>query len=207
MITSSSAKQLRCTVSLHDAGVLRIDGAMLVQDSRAPNFWVLNNNQGSSGVESADDADSASYDTVGFDVNAVAVTHPWTYIPPGTGIWEHLKELGDACGNTYLGMDACGTLKLRAKLKSSTGYPDSTAIETINSAYGVDSVLETAKANKIVGHGVKVEVYTGLQVMWSLDAVPTYVKAGGKPNIAIAPSSVWPKSTDAELWAKYGEVV
>ena len=93
------------------------------------NCFILNNNDGAAGVESADDADSDSYDTIGFDVDAVNVEHPWALVPQDTPIWDHLKDLGDACGNMYLGLDECGTLKLRAKLK--TGYSDPSSLETI----------------------------------------------------------------------------
>ncbi len=188
-------------------GVLSMDGAMLVQADRTPEWFVLNNNDGASAVESADDADYASYDTVGFDVDAVDVEHPWVFIPATASIWDELKQLGDACGATYIGMDSAGTLKMRAKLK--TGYTDPAALEVIDDtvASGVDSVLEIAKANKIIGHGVWVTVSSGIGVMWMLEASAEFIKAGGKPKTTVTNGSYFPDPTTyGDFYAKYGEV-
>lgn len=189
------------------SGVLSMDGAMLVQADRAHQWWVLNNNDGASAVESADDADYDSYDTVGFDVDAVDVTHPWVFIPATTSIWEELKQLGDACGATYLGMDACGTLKMRAKLK--TGYTDPSALETIDdtTAAGVESSLEMSKANKIIGHGVAVSAYTGMHLVWTMEGASQFNTAGGKPKTTLTNGSYFPDPTTyGDFFAKYGEV-
>lgn len=188
-------------------GVLSMDGAMLIQGDRAHQWWVLNNNDGASAVESADDADYDSYDTIGFDVDAVDVEHPWVFIPATTSIWEELKQLGDACGATYLGMDAAGTLKMRAKLK--TGYTDPSALETIDdtTAAGVDSVIELAKSNKIVGHGVTVTVGTAINTVWMLEASSVFTSAGGKPKTTVTNGSYFPDPTTyGDFFAKYGEV-
>lgn len=204
-VTDAASDRLKVTISLGENEVLSCDGAMLVQGERAPYFWALNNNDGAAAVESADDADYASYDTVGFDVDAVDVTHPWVFIPATTDVWSHLKELADACGSMYLGMDACGTLKLRAKLK--TGYADPSSLETVTAVSSVDSVLELARANKIIGHGVNIEVYTAIQVLWMLEAVPAFVTGGGKPRVSVANAASFPdQTTYGEFWAKYGEV-
>jgi hypothetical protein len=204
-ITDATSDRLRVTISLANNVVLSVDGALLVQGDRAPAWWVLNNNDGASAVESADDADYDSYDTVGFDVDAVNVTHPYVFIPATTSVWDHLKELADACGPMYLGMDGCGTLKLRCKL--ATGYADPSSLETVTAVSSVDSVLELAKANKIIGHGVKIDVYTAIQVMWMLEAVPAFVTGGGKPRVSVANAAYFPDPTTyGDFWAKYGEV-
>jgi hypothetical protein len=185
-----------------------MDGAMLIQADRAANFWVPNDNTGSTiGEESADDADYASYDTVGFDCDVVNVEHPWVFIPATSSIWDQLKELGDACGPMYLGMDASGTMKLRAKLK--IGYTDPSSLETLDDTVisGVDSVMEMARSNKIVGHGVNVAIGTAIQVVWMLEAVSEFIKGGGKPNVTVTNGSYFPDPTTyGDVFAKYGEV-
>ncbi len=189
------------------SGVLSMDGAMLIQGDRAHQWWVLNNNDGAAAVESADDADYDSYDTVGFDVDAVDVTHPWVFIPATTSIWEELKQVGDACAATYLGMDACGTLKMRAKLK--TGYTDPSALETIDdtTAAGVESAIEMSKANKIIGHGVAVSAYTGMHLVWTIEGASQFNTASGKPKTTLTNGSYFPDPTTyGDFFAKYGEV-
>ncbi len=204
-ISDSTSNRLYANIQLNENVTLSADGAMLIYGERAPAFWVLNNNDGASGVESADDADYASYDTVGFDADAVNVTHPYVFIPATTSVWDHLKQLADACGCMYLGMDACGTLRLQAKLK--TGYADPSSLETITSVSSVDSVLELARANKIVGHGIKIDVYTAIQAMWMLEACPSFITGGGKPRVTVTNGSSFPDpATYGDFWAKYGEV-
>jgi hypothetical protein len=204
-ISDSTSDRLIAYFRLNENVTLSVDGAMLIQGDRAPAWWVLNDNDGAAAVESADDADYDSYDTVGFDVDAVNVTHPYVFIPATTSVWDHLKELADACGPMYFGMDGCGTLKLRCKL--ATGYADPSSLETVTAVSSVDSVLEMAKANKIIGHGVKVDVYTAIQVMWMLEAVPAFVTGGGKPRVTVTNGSTFPDPTTyGDFWAKYGEV-
>jgi hypothetical protein len=53
----------------------------------------------------------------------------------------------------------------------------------------------TVKANKIIGHGVKVNVYTAIQIMWMLEAVSAFQTYGGKPREAVANLAYFPDPT------------
>jgi hypothetical protein len=129
---------------------------------------VLNNNDGASAVESADDADSDNYDLCGFDCDAVDIQHGWVLINEGDPVWDHLKQLGDAVGSMYLGADESGTFKLRAKLK--TGYADPSSLETLTQAQRVASIVESERINKLVGHGVKIVKFSDVKFLWTAAA-------------------------------------
>lgn len=206
-ITDSDSDRLRCSVYVNDTVTLSIDGAMLIQNDRTINWFILNDNDGAAGVESADDADSDSYDTVGFDVDAVNVTHPYAVLKQGANIWDELKLLGDAAGAMYNGMDEAGIYKFRAKLK--TGYADPTSLETItdDEITGVATSLEVAQANKIVVHGVKIKEYTNMTAVWIASASGSFDQGSGQ-QIAetIADGDYWPDEDDGDYWAKYGQI-
>lgn len=206
-ITDSDSDRWEASIHVNDDVTLSMDGAMLIQNDRAINWFVLNNNDGASGVESADDADSASYDTCGFDVDTVSINHPWVYIPPGEFIWEHLKELGVAVSAMYIGMDECGTVKLRARLKD--GYSDPSALETISSALEMSSSMEIEQANKLIGHGIKIRKFTTQGTVWMIEACSAFDEdtgAGDAVKVAVANGAYFPEADLRPFWAKYGNV-
>lgn len=207
-ITDSDSDRLQYLIWLDDDVTLSVDGAMLIQNDRAINWFILNNNDGASGVESADDADFDSYDTMGFDVDAVNVEHPWALVPRNEPIWDHLKDLGDACGNMYLGLDECGTMKLRAKL--ATGYSDPSSLETITSVRSITTDIVAEQANKIVGHGVKIKKLTDVIALWTALAAGNFDRAAGSHQQIlelVENGAYWPDDTEyGDYWAKYGTV-
>jgi len=214
-ITDSTSNRLRCLVWLNDNATLSMDGAMLVQNDRALNWFVLNNNDGASGVESADDADSDSYDSIGFDCDEVNITHPWALLPQGANVWKQLQLLGDAVGAMYIGLDESGTFKLRAKLK--TGYTDPTSLETITDSQIaiIDTALEPTQANKIKVHGVKIKKHSNIVTLWNAAAAGVFGKGTGEIIAeSVANGEDWPddivdsetNESRGETWAKYGEV-
>ncbi|HUW34022.1 MAG TPA: right-handed parallel beta-helix repeat-containing protein, partial [Planctomycetota bacterium] len=192
-------------VRINDNVTLSIDGAMLVQGDTAPNWFILNNNDGASGIENADDADADSYDTMGIDADAVAVTHPWVMIPAGESMWDHLKQIAEAAGVMYMGMDECGCLRFRAKLK--TGYADPSSLATITSVQEVESAIDEEQANKIIGHGVRIKEFASDQTVWTASASNVFDNANGSGtlmNHAVADSGYFPNTTDfPEYWAQY----
>lgn len=166
-ITDTDSDRLFLYINSDAADTIYIDGAMLSYGSTQPNFWVLNNNDGASAIESADDADYASYDTVGFDVDAVDITHPWAIVEEGVSIGEVLTDVGLAVAARYMGIDSSGTLKLRTPLK--TGYSDPTPIETVDDAMDVSASMDYETANKIIGHGIKIVKEQRAQILWSAE--------------------------------------
>ena len=188
---------------------------MLIQNDRALNWFILNNNDGASGVESADDADSASYDSIGFDCDEVNITHPYTVLRQHDNVWTHVQDIGDATGAMYLGLDEAGTFKYRAKLK--TGYTDPTSLETVTDSEITDigTSLEMEQANKVVVHGVKITKYDNESALWIASAAGSFNKGSGeKISETVANGDNWPddiipsNETEArgKTWAKYGTV-
>jgi len=205
-ITDSDSTYLLCAVYLDDNVTLSFDCAMLVQYDRALNWFILNNNNGAAGVESADDADSDSYDILGFDCDAVNITHPWVFIEEDDSLWTYLKDLGDACIADYLGLDSAGTMKLRSYLK--TGYSDPSPILTISSVLDVAANQEVDHANKIKVHGIKLKkdsdnFFGGFNKVWDAEDAGLF-SGGEKIKIEIANAGTWPAAADyGEFWAKY----
>jgi hypothetical protein len=214
-VTDSDSDRFKIYLNLDDSVTLSVDGAMLIQNNRAFNWFIGNNHDGISAVENADDADSDSYDIVGFDVDHVNITHPWALIPQDGNVWEQLQLLGDAVGAMYLGVDEAGTFKLRAKLKD--GYTDPTSLETITDGQITDvaTSLEMEQANKIIVHGVKIKKYTNVVTLWNAQAAGIFNQGSGEIIAeVVVDNAYWPDSivdaetneTRGETWAKYGQV-
>ena len=203
-VATSTSDRLVVQVNLDDNVTLSLDGAMLVQNNRAVNFFVLNDNDGAAGVESADDADSDSYDTVGFDVQAVDIVHPWALVAEGDSPWAHLKEIADATVATYMGLDECGTLKFRSRL--ATGYTDPTSLETITQMAQITAHLIPETANRIIVHGVDIKTHSDDLLLWTAEAVRTFTQSGTFLYESIANGASWPATTMRPFWAKYGMV-
>ena len=201
-ITDSDSDRLRIIMQLNEAAVVSYDGAMLVQNNRAYKWFVLNDNDGTAGTESADDADYNAFDMCGFDVDAVNIVHPWAVVEQGESIWEYLKEIAIGCVASYMGFDSSGTLKFRSRFK--TGYTDPTSIETITSFIGIDTALAPIIANKIEVHGVHIVKENILKYVW--DAVSSTLWQDGITGIILANGESFPDpAVYGEFWAKYVE--
>lgn len=200
-LTNSLQVQLYATAT----ATLSLDCAMLVQNDRALNWYVENNNDGASGTESADDADSALYDTAGFDVDDAMVVHPWARVEQGHSVWDYLVQIGDATAARYLGFDACGTLKYRTPFK--TSYADPSALFTITDTdfTTVATVCDVRQANKVVVHGYKIFKDTVQRLWWlGTDSDAFDRDSGNRIDESVAASAIWPAaSTYGEFWASY----
>lgn len=208
IIADPTSDRLKILIGVPDTKTVQFDGAALIQGVEPINYFVLNNNDGVVGEEDADDADSAGYDTVGFDVDYVNIVHPWAIVPYDDVVWKHAKELGNACGNMYLGLDECGALKLRAKLAA--GYQDPTPLGTILSVHSVDTAIEVEQANKIVGHAILIKKLDNVVAMWIASAAGNFDRTDGaaeRIKEIVANGAYWPDATKfPEYWAKYGTV-
>jgi len=198
-ITDSDSDRLICYVYLDDNVTLSMDCAMLIKYDRALRWFVLNDNDGASGVESAGDADNDTYDTCGFDCDAVNITHTWQHIDPGDSIVAHVKDLGLATVADYCGFDSAGTFKLRSYFK--TGYADPTPILTISGAQDITAAQEVDRANKIIVHGVRVEKYSQRCKAWDAEKIgfTGFYDDGDKVTVTLANGAEWPDP------ATYGE--
>jgi hypothetical protein len=203
--TTTSVDHLRVTVSVVGSATLSMDGAMLIQNDKALDWFVLNNNDGAAGEESADDADSALFDTAGFDVDDAMVTHPWAVVEQGTPVWDYLTRIADATSAWYMGFDACGTLKYRTPMKA--GYADASALFTVDAVGAIDSAISIEQANKIIIHGIKIIKSGRYGEVWSAEKSSFFDRdANGYVYETVAASATWPEPmTYGEFWAKYEE--
>lgn len=205
-ITTSATNSLQCRLYSESTATLCVDCAMLIQNNRSLDWFVLNNNDGAAGTESADDADSGTYDTMGFDVDDAMITHPWARVEQGESIWEYLTQIADATAARYIGMDAAGTLKYRTIFK--TSYADPSALATIDATQYIDTVLDVAQANKIVVHGASIVKDGMIRQIWDAAACGEFTKEGTswiRENVANG--GYWPTAVTAyDFWAAYGDL-
>jgi hypothetical protein len=205
-ISTSATAILQAQLYSLSTATLSIDCAMLIQNDKSLPWCVLNNNDGAAGVESADDADSGVYDTMGFDVDDAMIVHPWARVEQGENVWEYLTQIGDATAARYIGMDSAGTLKYRTIFK--TSYADPSSIATISALQNIDTVVDVAQANKIVVHGVTINKDTMLRQVWDAAAAGCFTMDGTSwIRETVANGGNWPTAlTSSEFWASYGDV-
>jgi hypothetical protein len=205
-ISTSATAILQAQLYSLSTATLSIDCAMLIQNDKSLPWCVLNNNDGAAGVESADDADSGVYDTMGFDVDDAMIVHPWARVEQGENVWEYLTQIGDATAARYIGMDSAGTLKYRTIFK--TSYADPSSIATISALQNIDTAVDVAQANKIVVHGVTINKDTMLRQVWDAAAAGCFTMDGTSwIRETVANGGNWPTAlTSSEFWASYGDV-
>ncbi|KKK74259.1 hypothetical protein LCGC14_2885560, partial [marine sediment metagenome] len=129
-ITDSDSDRLRVIVSAAAGDTINIDGAMLIQNDRALNYFEVNTNDGASGVESADDAPEITWPWFGFDVVNIDYLHGWRRMDRGARVWDELKSVSLASGARYSGFDEGDTLTLRAYLED--GFSDPVIAEVFD---------------------------------------------------------------------------
>lgn len=205
-ITDSTSDRLRIVVELDDNVTLSLDGAMLVQAARAYNWFVLNDNDGTAGVESADDADSDSYDQIGFDVDAVDITHPWAILTEGQTPWSALQQIADGTVSYHMGIDKAGILKYRTPF--ALGYEDPASLLTIISPQNLVTQLDVMQANKIIIHGVKIIKRDYIQEIWNALKTGDFETAGLFLQVQINNTDQWPPPATYPngYWAKFADI-
>jgi hypothetical protein len=205
-ITDSDSDRLMVVVGADAGDTINIDAAHLIQGDRALNYFVLNDNDGASGVESADDADYDSYDTVGFDVQDVAIVHPWRRVEANQSIWGYVKDLGNATVASYVGLNSAGTLRYRSRLSSD--YSDPVPMGTVDETMGIAVQGETQDANRVIVHGVNIVKHGSVQILWDSNASNMVaMSTDGKMRTAVSTDATWPSTSDYgnEFIAQYGE--
>ena len=202
-VTDSDSDRLKAVVEVADGTTVLFDCAMLTQSTRAFDWFVLNDNDGAAGVESADDADYSSYDTCGFNVDDVSIQHPWARADRGQNVWDIIKQLSDATMGYRVGFAECGVFEFKAILAD--GYADPTPIETISTAGGITATLNPLRANKIRILGTWVQKDTYERLVWAASATKAFqIDKSGTINQAVANGATWPPSTEyGEFVAKY----
>jgi len=162
-ITDSDSDRLRVQVWANAGDTINIDGAMLIRGDRALNYFVLNDNDGVAGVSSADDAVSSGYDTLGFDVESVAITHPWRRVDENVSLWQYLKDIADSTVASYIGLNSAGAFRFRSRL--SADYGDPVPMGTLSTTRGIGTTIDLQRKNNIVVHGVHIIKNPLIQIM------------------------------------------
>jgi hypothetical protein len=205
-LTDAQSDRLIPQVRVQTTGVnVQLDGAMLTQNRQSTNWFVLNDNDGSSGISNGSLADSADYDTCGFDVDSVNIVHPWVFLPQFTNPWTHLGWLADATLAIYIGFDSAGTFVYKSRL--ATGYSDQASLETVSATRDVSSFIEQDSANSIIIAGIRITKDDYVQEVWNAGASGDFtVDDGGVVKELLANGYFFPSYDDfGEYWAKYGD--
>jgi len=198
-LTDSDSDRLVCTVTLDDNVTLSMDGAMLVDDD--PYEWfVLNNNDGASAVESADDADSDTYDTCGFVVDTVSLAIDWVLIPEYSSVGEHISDLGVAALAEFIGFDPAGTFVLDSYLDDA--YSDPTPTELTVVPESMRASTDPQRANHIIVQGSMIKEDAAARNVITLKNTRFFEDGGQKIKIEMADGDVFPDvaTYGAELW-------
>ncbi len=205
-VTSSDATNLRVVVDVEDGETIKFDGAMLIRGDRSLNYFVLNDNDGVAGVTSADDAVSDGYDTVGFDAQSVAITHPWRRVDENVSLWKYLKDLGDSTIASYIGLSSAGCFRFRSRL--ATGYADPVPSGVLSTTRGIGTSIDLQRKNKIVVHGVNIVKDSLIQIMWAATASHAFSASDdGTLAETVAAGDVWPDpdTYGVTFIARYGD--
>ncbi len=202
-ITDTDSDRLAVQIEVADGVTLYFDAAMLTQSSRAYEWFVLNNNDGASGEESADDADYSTYDTHGFDVDVVTITHPWLRLSAGDAPWDAVKMLAQACLAYQCGFLQSGVFAFKAVLGDT--YSDPAADETISTAQDIMAEPVAERANRVIARGDKITIATALRIMWTASESGAFaVDETGRMSQTIVNGATWPPSaTFGEFVARY----
>lgn len=206
-LSSTTADRLKVIIRNADtsANTIYYDAVQLIQDNIISNFLVNSTAAGSSGVFDADDAIEGEYQRIGFDVEQVAIQHPWVRIEAGENIWKHLKDINNAIGGYKFGVDQAGTFSVRAHLAGAT---DPSPIETVTSAVDITAAIGAGSINKIVVKGIKIVERSHPQVMWTGSAAGMFTTGHGDYlNLAVPNGETFPDSTTYPRYiANYGIV-
>jgi len=190
-ITDSDSDRIVVQISADAGDIIWTEGASLIRGDRALNYFVLNNNDGVAGVSNADDADSDSYDIMGFDVESIAITHPWRRIDENMSMWGYLKGIDDATAGSYIGLNSAGTFKHRSRL--ATDYEDPIPYGTLTMTRGLGTSIDLNSKNNIVVHGVNIVKDNLIQIVWEAGASHAFpLTDNGTINEAVAANGIWP---------------
>lgn len=212
-ITDPDSDRLRWLVYVDDGDTVKVDGVHVYQGDREIYWYVENATEGSSGVITADSYETGSYETIGYNLDTVTITHPWRRVESNSSVWRNCMSLAEACGALYFGMDKNNTLRGFFFLGDS--YSDPMTSATI---YGTTDEgdyllpqfrtnIDVQTANRIIGRGVIIRAYTRTDMLWSARASDVFDKTStGYLSESIANGEAWPTDDHGILYAPYGEI-
>jgi len=201
-IASSSINCLRASVEVTGSATLSMDGAMLVQNNRALDWFVPHTGTATAGTISADYASAASYDTIGFDADAVAVTHAWALVPHESPILGHLLDIGVATCSRKMSLDSAGTLVFRSPLKAA--YTDPTTILTTVAAADMLTAIEERQGNKLIVHGVDIVKTAKAVKIWDAEGSGFPSSTTHTVYVSVAAGATFPENVkSAVFWMEW----
>jgi hypothetical protein len=139
---------------------------MLTRGIDPVDWFIVNANDGTSGVISADSYTAGTYDSVAIDADAVDIAHPYALVEKGNTAWDALKKIGDASIAAYNGMGPDGVLQFRVRYNSA----DMENLGDVENFGGVATSLDVAGANSIKVHGVIIDKETKETKLWGGDS-------------------------------------
>lgn len=203
-IEDKDSDELRIHIDMNDNVTLYVDGCALNPGNRAPTLYVDN----TAATGDADDYATGEYDTIGFDCDAVDISHPWKRIEEGSTVWNSLTELAAAAIPNYFGMNEAGTLELRAMLTNITTntYTDPIAEEDIGEQDIMTDVgtFMRPKANRIIVRGSGYAEYTNKTCIWRATEMGNFDQGvDGRLNETVADGDKWPDPDEYEDFYAY----
>jgi len=208
VITDSTSNRLKVTLLFNGTVTnVPIDCAMLTYGEEK-HWFVLNSNDGTSGLSSIGSEMSEDYEIIPIDADNVAYIHPWAWIEEGEKVWDNLKEIADAVLARKFYIDSSGILRLRSAFTSA--LPASSG--TIDHVKAVATMQQPLTANKLKVQGAQIEIRPNIQTVWQAVAAGLAVDSGTRGNVfkrTIANGGTFPDQTidgAAEYEATYGEV-
>ncbi len=202
-LTDATSDRLAVVVEVANGVTLNMECAGLYQMARAPEWFVLNDNDGSGGTESADDADYSTYDTHGFAVDVVTIQHGWARLEPGDAPWDHVKQLAEACLAYKCGFSDANVFTFRAILGDA--FTDPLSAATLTAPMDLVTVLQAARANRIIARGVYISKETAGRLVWIASQCGAFVtQADGRISESVGAGATWPPpATYGTFVAKY----
>jgi hypothetical protein len=189
-----------------DADTVYVDTGMLVYGDGNSQIYFANPTEGDAGVSYPSYGASLTYNACGVNADSIAVRNPYSIVPKNSNVWDHVKQIADACGARYMGMDKAGVLTMKTHLVDD----DPTPVDTVDVPSSVATQLEDAAANKIVVQGDSVRISGTADLYWLATQcaelkTPDYTDRDGK-FLYPMPSNgdTFPKG-GGYLVAKYGE--
>jgi hypothetical protein len=199
---ASVVNSLRTVVYTAGSASMSLGCAMLIQNNASLNWYVGNTNAGASGIISADVASCASYDTMGFNVDAVAVTHAWALVPQDEPILGHLLDIGTATVSRRMNLDSDGTLVYRSPFKAA--YSDPTPILTVTTAVDMMSSIEEVSGNKLIVHGVDIVKTARVVKIWDAEGAGFSGDSSHKVAVTVVAGAVFPENVkSAVFWMEW----
>jgi hypothetical protein len=179
-ILSSSCTQLRITFYAVDASTFYVDGVMLTRGIDPIDYFLVNANDGSSGIGSAESYATYSYDTVAIDADAVDIEHPYALVKKDDTVWDHLKKLADASIGYKLGMSPDGVLEFKNRY-AEAGTSTPANLGDVENFGGISTSLEVESSNAIKIHGYAVSTGSLTQLWSAENASGIILNTAGKP--------------------------